>query len=119
MNAPGDDVLKRLVRETNGQMYSPLDDLPSTAFATGYISRHQLEESQNSVYAPGTGQYTAELAAALTKALVAIGDELTNQYAIGYTSSNDRMDGDFRSVEIRTRRNDVELRHKKGYYAVP
>jgi len=119
MNAPGDDVLKRLVEQTSGRMYSPLEDLPSTAFATGYISKHQLGESQNSVYAPGTGQYTAELAAALTKALEAIGDELTNQYAIGYTSSNNRMDGKFRTVEIRTRRNDVELRHKKGYYAGP
>jgi len=119
MNAPGDDVLKRLVQQTNGRLYSPLEDLPSTAFATGYMSRHQLGESQNSVFAPGTGQYTAELAAALTKALEAIGDELTNQYAIGYTSSNNRMDGNFRTVEIRTRRNDVELRHKKGYYAVP
>jgi VWFA-related protein len=119
MNAPGDQVLKRLVEQTNGRMYSPLENLPSAAFATGYMSRHQIQESQNSVYAPGTGQYTAELAAALTKALEAIGDELTNQYAIGYTSSNNRMDGNFRSVEIRTRRNDVELRHKKGYYAVP
>jgi Ca-activated chloride channel family protein len=119
MNAPGDDVLKRLVEKTNGRMYSPLDDLPSTAFATGYISRHQLEESQNAVFAPGTGQYTAELAAALTKALVAIGDELTNQYAIGYTSSNDRLDGNFRTLEIRTRRENVDLRYKRGYYAVP
>ena len=119
MNAPGDDVLKRLVEETHGRLYSPLEKLPSTAFATGYISKHQLEESQNSVYAPGTGQYTAELASALTKALEAIGDELTNQYAIGYTSSNNRMDGRFRTVEIRTRRKGVELRHKRGYYAVP
>jgi VWFA-related protein len=119
MDEPGDDVLKRLVEQTNGRMYSPLNDLPSTAFATGYISKHQLEESQNSVYAPGTGQYTAELAAALTKALEAIGDELTNQYAIGYTSTNNRMDGKFRTVEIKTRQSDVELRHKKGYYATP
>lgn len=119
MNAPGDAVLKRLVEETNGRMYSPLEDLPSTAFATGYMSRHQLQESQNSVYAPGTGQYTAELAAALTKALEAIGDELTNQYAIGYTSKNTRMDGKFRTVEVRVNRRDVEIRHKKGYYAVP
>jgi VWFA-related protein len=119
MNAPGDEVLKRLVEQTNGRMYSPLEDLPGTAFATGYISRHQLEESQNAVYAPGTGQYTAELAAALTKALEAIGDELANQYAIGYTSSNNRMDGNFRTVEIRARREDVEIRHKRGYYAMP
>ena len=73
MKASGDDVLRRLVEETNGRMYSPLNDLPSAAFATGYISKHQLEESQNSVYAPGTGQYTAELAQALTKALESIG----------------------------------------------
>jgi hypothetical protein len=100
-------------------MYSPLEDLPSAAYATGYISRHQLYESQNSVYAPGTGQYTAELALALTKALESIGDELTNQYAIGYTSTNTLLDGKFRSVEIRPRREGVELRHKRGYYAVP
>src|SRR5581483_7580110 len=35
MDAPGDDVLKRIVQETNGRMYSPLNDLPSAAFATG------------------------------------------------------------------------------------
>ena len=119
MKAPGDDVLKRLVEETNGRMYSPLNDLPSASYATGYISKHQLDESQNSVFAPGTGEYTAELATALTKALEAIGSELTNQYAIGYTSSNNRMDGKFRAVEIRTRRKDAEIRVKKGYYAFP
>ncbi len=118
-NAPGDDVLKRLVEETNGRMYSPLDDLPGSAFATGYISKHQLYESQNSIYETGTGQYTAELAMSLTRALEAIGDELTNQYAIGYTSTNRRIDGNFRTVEIRTRRKNVEPRHKRGYYAIP
>jgi len=118
-NAPGDKILKRLVEETNGRMYSPLEDLPSAAFATGYISRHQLYESQNSVYQPGSGQYTAELALALTKALESIGDELTNQYAIGYTSTNNVLDGKFRTVEIRARREEVEIRHKRGYYAVP
>ena len=119
MNAPGDNSLKRLVEQTNGRMYSPLNDLPSSAYATGYISRHQLGESQNSVFAPGTGQYTAELALAMTKALEAIGDELTNQYAVGYTSTNSLMDGKFRSIEIRARRSNVEIRHKKGYYATP
>src|SRR5262249_12295640 len=119
MKAPGDEVLKRLVQETNGRMYSPLNDLPSASYATGYISKHQLDESQNSVFAPGTGEYTAELARALTNALEAIGSELTNQYAIGYTSSNIHMDGKFRTVEIRTRRKDAEIRVKKGYYAFP
>jgi VWFA-related protein len=119
MNAPGDEVLKRLVEETNGRLYSPLEDLPSAAFATGYISKHQLYESQNSVYEPGSGLYTAELAMALTKALEAIGTELANQYAVGYTLRDTVLDGKFRSIEIRTRRDDVEIRAKRGYYAVP
>jgi len=118
-NAPGQSVLERLVQETNGQMFTPLNDLPSAAFATGYISRHQIAESQNSVYSPGTGAYTSELNVALTKALEAIGDELTHQYAIGYLPKNNLLDGTFRTIEIRSRRRNVEIRAKKGYYAVP
>ena len=118
-NAPGEESLKRLVAETKGQLYAPLNDLPSAAFATGYISKHQIYESQNSVYEPGTGQYTSELAIAMTKALESIGNELTNQYAIGYIPKNRNLDGKFRAIDIRTRRKDVEIRTKKGYYAVP
>jgi hypothetical protein len=118
-NAPGQAVLERLVQETNGRMFTPLNELPSAAFATGYISRHQIYESQNSVYAPGLGSYTSEINAALTKALEAIGNELTNQYAIGYVPKNNLLDGTFRTIEIRTRRRNVEVRAKKGYYAVP
>ena len=118
-NSPGQEILKRLVERTNGQLYSPLDDLPSAAFATGYISKHQISESQNSVYSPGTGQYTSELNIALTKALEAIGNELTNQYAVGYIPKNPKLDGTFRTIEIRTRRKDVEIRAKRGYFAFP
>ena len=55
----------------------------------------------------------------LTKALEAIGNELTNQYAIGYIPKNKNLDGTFRQVEIRTRRKNTEIRSKKGYYAFP
>lgn len=119
MNAPGDKALRELVEKTNGRMYSPLEELPGSAFATGYISKHQIYESQNSVYTPGTGQYTAEIAAALTKALEAIGQELTNQYAIGYRSSNPALDSQFRQIEVRTKRKGLDIRHKRGYYAAP
>ena len=118
-NNPGQEVLNRLVRETNGQMFSPLNDLPSAAYATGYISKHQIYESQNSVYTPGTGAYTSELNMALTRALEKIGDELTHQYAVGYIPKNNLLDGTFRAIEIRTRRRNVEVRAKRGYYAIP
>jgi VWFA-related protein len=117
--SPGQKILERLVEETNGKLYTPLDNLPSAAYATGYISKHQLYESQNSVYSPGTGEYTSELNVALTKALEAIGNELTNQYAVGYIPTNPNLDGKFHALEIRTRRKDAEIRAKKGYYATP
>ena len=118
-NAPGEEVLKKLVEETNGKLYTPLNDIPSAAFATGYISKGQIAESQNSVYKEGTGQYSSELAMSLTRALESIGHELTNQYAIGYIPKAQALDGSFRNVEIRTRRKNTEIRAKKGYYAVP
>lgn len=117
--APGEETLKRLVEETGGRLYSPLEDLPSAAFATGYISKHQLYESQNSVYTPGSGEYTSELAVAMTKALEAIGNELTHQYAIGYIPKGHGLDQKFHSFEVRTRRKGVDIRVKKGYYATP
>lgn len=117
--APGEEVLKRLVEETGGRLYSPLENLAGAAYATGYISKHQLYESQNSIYTPGTGEYTSDVAVAMTKALESIGDELTHQYAIGYIPKNLNLDQRFRAIEIRTRRKGVEIRTKKGYYAVP
>ena len=117
--SPGEEVLQKLVNETGGRLYSPLNDLPGAAYATGYISKHQIYESQNSIYTPGTGQYTSELAAALTKSLESIGDELTHQYALGYTPKNQVLDGKYRTIEVRTRRKNIDLRVKKGYYATP
>ncbi|SRR5579885_2782560 len=115
--SPGEEALKQLVEQTGGRLYSPLENLPGAAYATGYISKHQLYESQNSIYTPGTGEYASELAVAMTKALESIGDELTHQYAIGYLPKNPNADNKFRTIEIRTRRKGLEIRTKKGYYA--
>jgi len=117
--SPGEDVLKRLVDETGGRIYSPLENLPGAAYATGYISKHQLYESQNSIYTPGTGEYASELATSMTKALESIGDELTHQYAIGYIPKNITANNRFRSLEVRTRRKGVDIRTKKGYFSGP
>src|SRR5262249_47521369 len=96
--SPGEEVLRRLVAETGGRLYTPLNDLAGAAFATGYESKHQLYESQNSIYVPGSGEYQSDVAAAMTKALESIGDELTHQYAIGFIPKNTVADGKFRSI---------------------
>jgi VWFA-related protein len=47
-----------------------------------------------------------------------IAEELRTQYSIGYISSNLRKDGKWRRIVVRTPlRDDVQVRHKIGYYA--
>jgi len=47
-----------------------------------------------------------------------IAEELRTQYSIGYVSSNRRRDGKWRRIVVRTpERDDLQIRHKIGYYA--
>lgn len=47
-----------------------------------------------------------------------IAEELRTQYSLGYESSNDRRDGKWRRVVVRTpSREGLQVRHKIGYYA--
>jgi hypothetical protein len=46
-----------------------------------------------------------------------IADELRTQYALGYVSSNPRLDGKWRRIAIETNQGNLMLRHKQGYYA--
>jgi Ca-activated chloride channel homolog len=44
-----------------------------------------------------------------------ITDELANQYALGYTSSNRRQDGSFRHISVRVDEANVRARTRSGY----
>jgi Ca-activated chloride channel family protein len=46
-----------------------------------------------------------------------IGDQLRMSYELGYYSSAPVSDGTFRKIKIRTKRDDVTVRAKSGYYA--
>jgi Ca-activated chloride channel homolog len=47
-----------------------------------------------------------------------IAEELRTQYSIGYVSSNGRRDGKWRRIVVRTpERDNLQIRHKLGYYA--
>src|SRR5262249_12410709 len=43
--------------------------------------------------------------------------EIRAQYTLGYVSSNPKMDGAWRKVEIRVARRDLRTRARKGYFA--
>lgn len=46
-----------------------------------------------------------------------IADELANQYLLGYTPSNSRVDGAYRRVEVRVERPGARTRTRTGYFA--
>jgi Ca-activated chloride channel homolog len=46
-----------------------------------------------------------------------IAEELRTQYSLGYVSSNKRRDGKWRRIVVRTMRDELQVRHKIGYYA--
>lgn len=48
-----------------------------------------------------------------------IQEEMRSQYAIGFTSTNERKDGGFRRLEIRTKDKNLKVQARRGYYAMP
>ena len=55
----------------------------------------------------------------LRQAFDQIAQELRSQYNIGYTPSNNKLDGSFRKVEVRTKNKDYKIQARSGYYALP
>lgn len=111
-------ILERLAVETGGAAQDPLEVTPGTDIGTGYLSHGQIgETSQNKGLGAATGIYSATRLMQLADSLEAIGRELNEQYSIGYTPSNDKMDGTFRAIRVEARRKGVTVRAKPGYFA--
>src|SRR4051812_28427843 len=46
-----------------------------------------------------------------------IADDLTSYYLMGYYSTNDKLDGGFRTIKVKAKRPGVEIRARRGYRA--
>ncbi|HEV2351657.1 MAG TPA: VWA domain-containing protein [Terriglobia bacterium] len=115
---PGDKVLKEIAEETGGASLFPQEKEPGTDLGTGYLSHGQIgDTSQNKGLGAGTGIYSAERLEQLADSLDAISRELTDQYSIGYTPTNDKMDGTYRTIRVVALRKGLEIRFKPGYFA--
>ncbi len=53
----------------------------------------------------------------LRRAFNEVAEELRSQYSIAYTPTNNRRDGAFRRITIRTTNRDLRVQARKGYYA--
>lgn len=112
-------VLKDLAAETGGAYFFPQQSPAGTSLGDGYLAHGQIGcTSQNEGLGAKTGIYTAERLAHLADSVQAIGQELNDQYFIGYTPANQTLDGTYRVIRVEALRNDVRVRAKPGYWAL-
>jgi len=115
---PANKILERIAEETGGAAFFPLEETPGTDLGTGYLSHGQIgDTSQNKGLGAATGIYSATRLMQLADALESIGRELNEQYSLGYTPTNNKADGTYRSIKVVARRKDVTVRAKPGYFA--
>jgi len=116
----GDKILEELAADTGGRAFFPLKETPGGDLLTGYLSHGNIgDTSQNKGLGAETGIYSAERLMHLADSLDAIGNELNEQYSLGYTPSHDVLDGTYRNIRVQVRRPNVSLRSKPGYFASP
>jgi hypothetical protein len=112
-------VLKDLAAETGGAYFFPQQSPAGTSLGDGYLAHGQIGcTSQNEGLGAKTGIYTAERLEHLADSVQAIGQELNDQYFIGYTPTNQTLDGTYRVIRVEALRNDVRVRAKPGYWAL-
>lgn len=117
-NNPGDEVLRAMAEQTGGAAFFPRAETPGTDLATGYLSHGQIDgTSQNIGLGAASGTFAAQRLVHLADSLESISRQLNDQYSLGYTPTNAKMDGTYRTIRVVALRKGVEVRAKPGYFA--
>ena len=115
---PNDKYLEQLAENTGGAAFFPERKTPGTDYLTGYLSHGQFDNLEtNKGLGAETGIYNAQKMIALADSLESIRRQLTNQYLIGYTPADSKLDGSYRKIRVVARAKDVTVRYKPGYFA--
>jgi len=104
--------LIRLAEETGGRVEYPLEGVYKDV--SGYLSTPSDEG--NYALKVGTGQYAAELANGMYRAVEAVVGEVTTQYIIRYIPSSADNKKQFRNIDVKVNLANVKVRARKGYY---
>ncbi len=116
---PSNKVLAEMAEQTGGAYFFPQENPAGADIGDGYLAHgHVGDTSQNEGLGAKTGIYTAERLAHLADSVEAIRRELNDQYFIGYTPTNQALDGSYRTIRVVSLRRDVRVRAKAGYFAL-
>jgi VWFA-related protein len=86
-------------------------------FATLDTLRRNTDTSQ--IVAEHTGGRAFFNTNDLGNAIIRAVEDTNLTYMLGYYPQNDDWDGRFRTIKVSVQRRDVEVRHRRGYYAHP
>jgi VWFA-related protein len=90
---------------------------PVSAAGLAAVTREASLSQKDSLHfiAENTDGVSVENANGLDAAISRIVDDQSSYYLIGYSSSNTKLDGRFRSITVRVKRADVKVRARRGY----
>jgi len=113
-----DDQVLELARQTEINIYA-ISLRPNRVQARDRLSFSQAAHLLTSLSRETGGRvYFPNSMSELDAVYERIAEELRTQYSIGYQSANRRRDGRWRRIVVRTpTRDDLQIRHKLGYYA--
>jgi len=113
-----DDQVMELARKSEIAIYS-ISLRPSHSQDRNRLAFSQAEHLLTALSQETGGQvHFPNSLSELDAVYARVAEELRTQYTIGYVSSNKRRDGKWRRIVVRVpERDDLQVRHKIGYYA--
>lgn len=99
------------------RVLSPVDDPENDLFLGVHGASYRGEDAlRRFTEETGGAMYEGSQWGQLVVASARIREELKTQYRIGYIPQQDDGDGEFRRIQVETRRRGIEVRTRKGYY---
>jgi Ca-activated chloride channel homolog len=113
-----DDQVMELARKSEIAIYS-ISLRPSRSQDRNRLAFSQAEHLLTTLSQETGGQvHFPNSLSELDSVYARVAEELRTQYTLGYVSSNKRRDGKWRRIVVRVpERDDLQIRHKIGYYA--
>jgi len=88
---------------------------PESSSGKGRDSNAATRQDSLRFLADNTDGVAVTSAAAVDTSIQRIIDDVSSYYLVGYTSSNTRLDGRFRTISARVKRDGVKVRTRRGY----
>jgi VWFA-related protein len=88
---------------------------PESSSGRGRESNAATRQDSLRFLADNTDGVAVTSAAAVDASIQRIIDDVSSYYLVGYTSSNPRLDGRFRTISARVKRDGVKVRTRRGY----